>query len=321
MAVARTVGYSDYSSDGLMQATRKIYSTKTQIKFYATTCFGSICNTDYEGELKGKGDKVVIRVIPDSTVRDYLKDADLTYESLNSTAIEMTVDRAKYIATRIDRIDEKLTDINWMDKWAEDGAKQMQISIDRTILSTAYASCAANNTGATAGILSGGYSLGTSVAPLVPASAPSSAYGVTYSAATDPVNMILDCEAVLTEQNVPEDNDRWFVAPTWFINRIQKGDLRRADTNGPAGQDVMRNGKIGSIGQFQIYRNNNFTAVNGAYPIIFGHKSAITFVAALTETETLKHPTKFGTIMRSLMVYDFEVIQPKSLGVLWVKPS
>ena len=321
MSVPKVAGYTDFSSAGIMQATQKIYSKKTQIKFYATTCFGEICNTDYEGDLKGKGDKVVIRTIPDTTVHDYTKDSDLVYETLESAAIEMTVDRAKYIGTRIDRIDEKLTDINWMDKWAEDGAKKMQISVDRTILSTAYASCAAANTGATAGKLSAGYALGTSGSALVPSSLPSSAAGSTYSAATDPLNMIADAEAVLTEQDVPEDNDRWFVAPTWFINRIQKGDLRRADMNGPAGQDVLRNGKVGSLGQFNIFRNNNFTPVGGAYPIIFGHKSAITFVAALTETETLKHPTKFGTIMRSLMVYDFKVIKPEALGVLWVKPS
>ena len=233
----------------------------------------------------------------------------------------MTVDRAKYIGTRIDRIDEKLTDINWMDKWAEDGAKKMQISVDRTILSVAYASAAAANQGATAGALSGAYALGTSGSALVPASLPSSAAGSTYAAATDPLNMIMDAEAVLTEQNVPEDNDRWFVAPTWFINRIQKGDLRRNDANGSTNQDVLRNGKIGQIGQFNIYRSNNYTPVGGAYPIIFGHKAAITFVAELTETETLKHPTKFGTIMRSLMVYDFKVLKPEALGILWVKPA
>lgn len=321
MSVAKMAGYTDFSSAGVMQATQKIYSKKTLVKFYSTTCFGEICNTDYEGEIKNKGDKIVIRTIPDTTVRDYVKDADLVYESLESTAIEMTVDRAKYIGTRIDRIDEKLTDINWMDKWADDGSKKMQISVDRTILATAYASVAAANTGATAGALSGGYALGTSGSALVPASLPSSAAGSTYSAATDPLNMIMDAEAVLTEQNVPEDNDRFFVAPTWFINRLQKGDLRRNDFNGPAGQDVLRNGKVGQIGQFNIYRNNNFTPVNGAYPILFGHKCAITFVAALTETETLKHPTKFGTIMRSLMVYDFKVLKSEALGVLWVKPS
>ena len=49
MAVSRTTGYTDFSSSGLMQATQKIYSKKTLVKFYSTTCFGDICNTDYEG--------------------------------------------------------------------------------------------------------------------------------------------------------------------------------------------------------------------------------------------------------------------------------
>lgn len=311
MSIARSAGYMDFSSSGIMQATQKIYSNKTLVKFYATTVFGDICNTDYEGDLKGKGDKVVIRTIPDTTVRDYQKDADLVYETLESAAIEMTVDRAKYIGTRIDRIDEKLTDMNWMDKWADDGAKKMQISVDRTILNSAYTGAHALNAGLTAGKVSGAYSMGTQGSPIT----------VTMSgAATDAVNLILDAEAVLTEQDVPEDSDRWFVAPTWFVNKLQKGDLRRADSNGPAGQEVLRNGKLGTIGQFNIYRTNNYQAVGGAYPVLFGHKSAITFVAALTETETLKHPTKFGTIMRSLMVYDYKVLKTEALGVMWVKP-
>ena len=40
MAVPRTTGYIDYSSSGVMQATQKIYSKKTLVKFYATTVFG-----------------------------------------------------------------------------------------------------------------------------------------------------------------------------------------------------------------------------------------------------------------------------------------
>jgi len=316
MPVSRAPGYIDLSSDGVMKATQKIYSKKTQIKFYAEDVFGTITNRDYEGDLKSLGDEVIIRTIPDTTVRPYVKDADLVYETPESSAISMTVNKAQYIATRIDRIDEKLTDINWMDKWADDGNKQMKIAIDRSILNAVWVDSASKNKGATAGYISGGYNLGVQATPLVPTN--------TATDHTNPVQMILNAEAALSEYNVPEDEDRFMIAPTWFINRLQSGELRRADVSGPAAaQELLRRGHVGQIGYFNIYRNNNILpdATAGGYPIIFGHKSAICFAAALTETETLKHPTKFGTIMRSLMVYDWKTIKPESLGVLWVKPS
>ena len=37
-----------------------LWSAKMIQKFYATSVFGDIANTDYEGEIKGYGDKVVI---------------------------------------------------------------------------------------------------------------------------------------------------------------------------------------------------------------------------------------------------------------------
>lgn len=315
MSVNRAAGYIDLSSDGLMKATQKAYSKKTQIKFYAEDIFGTITNRDYEGDLKNIGDEVIIRTIPDTTVRDYVKDADLVYETPESSAISMTVNKAKYIGTRIDDIDDQLTDIKWMDKWTDDGTKQMKIGIDRSILNAVWVDAGTQNKGATAGYISGGYNLGTQATPLVPAG--------TATDDTNPVNMIINCESALSEYNVPEDEDRFLVAPTWFINRIQKGELRRADVSGPAAaQELLRRGHVGQIGYFNVYRNNNILpdATAGGYPIIFGHKSAICFAAALNKTETLRHPTKFGNIMRSLMVYDWKTIKPESLGVLWVKP-
>lgn len=314
MPISSAAGYTNFSSDGLMKATQKIYSKKTLVKFYANAIYNEIANTEYESEGK-QTDEVIIRVIPDSIVRPYVKDADLVYDSPESTAISLKLDKANYIATRIDKIDEKLTDINWISKWAEDGAEQMKIAVDREILNGLYAYAASGNTGATAGVLSAAFAMGTQAAPITV---------TTNSSATDAINLILDAEAVISEQNVPEDDQRFLVAPTWFINKLQKGDLRRADSMGaPANQDILRNGKIGKLGQFNVFRTNNIAkdSVASGYPIIFGHKSALTFCAQMRETETLPHPTKFGTIMRTMFAYGWKVIKPESLGIIWVKPA
>ena len=52
----------------------EIWSGKLIEKFYASTVLAAISNTDYEGEIKGHGDKVNIRTKPTITIHDYQSD-------------------------------------------------------------------------------------------------------------------------------------------------------------------------------------------------------------------------------------------------------
>ena len=49
MPVDRVAGYPNLGSEGAGRYTPEIYANKTLIKFYETTVFGDIANTDYEG--------------------------------------------------------------------------------------------------------------------------------------------------------------------------------------------------------------------------------------------------------------------------------
>jgi len=305
--VGRAPGQPDYSSAGAGRYTPQIYAQKTLIKFYLTTVFGEIANTDYEGEITKMGDKVIIRTVPDVTIRDYVRGQDLNYETPDGADVELDINRAKYFALKIDSIDKLQMDINMMDKWSEDGGKQMAIVIDRDLLSNIYLDADALNQGATAGADSASYNLGTAGVPLT----------VTKDTAID---VLMDAEAVLSEQNVPEDEERWIILPTWMCNLLQKSELRRADGAGSAtNQDTLRNGKLGKIGQFTVYRSNNVYKSGGNSYIPFGHKSAVTFASQLVETETLPHPTAFGQIMRSLNVYGYKVVKKPAIGVIVAK--
>jgi hypothetical protein len=294
--------------------TPEIYSQKCLIKFYLTTVFGDIANTSYEGEIKSQGDKVVIRTVPDITIRDYVKGQDLTYETPKSAEVELEIDKAKYYAVRIDKIDEVQNDIKMMDKWSDDSGKQMAIAIDNNVLSNFYSSANASNIGNTAGAISGNYKLGVTGTPI------NLHTGATSGQDINVVDALMYAESVLSEQNVPEDDQRWIVLPTWATMLLQTSDLRRADSTGAMGMDVLRNGKLGKIGQFTIYRSNQLpTLASGEFVIPFGHKSALTFASQLTDTEILPHPTSFGTIMRGLQVFGWKVIKAPALGYMVAK--
>jgi hypothetical protein len=308
--VGRAPGYPDYSSAGQGKYTPQIYSQKTLIKFYLTTVFGEIANTDYEGEISKRGDKVIIRTVPDVTIRDYVKGQDLVYETPDGADVELDINKAKYFALKIDSIDRLQNDINMMDKWSDDGGKQMAIAVDRDILSNIVLDAHASNQGATAGAVSAGYNLGTAGSPLT--------VSKDGASSTTPIlDLIMDAEAVLSEQNVPEDDERWIILPTWACNLLQKSELRRADSMGsPANQDVLRNGKLGKLGQFTIFRSNNLYVSGSNTYIPFGHKSAVTFASQIVEQELLPHPTAFGQILRALKVYGYKTVKSQSLGLI-----
>jgi len=332
--VGRAAGYPSFSSVSVSSMTPIIYAQKTLIKFYKKTFLSEITNTEYEGSIKAQGDKVIIRTTPDITIRDYELGQDLTYETPTSASIMLEVDKAKYYAFKIDKVDELQNSINQFEKWTSDAAEQLKIEIETKFLVDVFKTNVATNVssynrGAAAtglGGVSGNYLLGGSDATKGMSIANRGSASATL-ASVDPIDAIMAAESVLTEQNAPQDSQRWMVIPTWFAYTLQTSELRRADGGGyPANQGVLENGKLGRLGMFNLYVSNNLplhatsTAAGGTNPactiIPFGHKVALTFATQLTDTEMMPHPLNFGKIMRGLQVYGYKSVKPEAAGTL-----
>jgi len=67
MAYPRVAGQPNYSGVFIPE----IWSTKLVDKYYDGTVLSQISNTDYEGEIRNMGDKVIIRTLPTLDIRDY----------------------------------------------------------------------------------------------------------------------------------------------------------------------------------------------------------------------------------------------------------
>lgn len=308
MTVPIAPGGIDYTQSGAAKWIPYVFSKKTITKFYDASVIPAIANSDYAGEIKNMGDKVVIRTVPDVTVNDYTKDMVITYQNLNSAAVELNINKAKYFAFKLDKIDIKQIDIDMLDKSAQDASEQMKVKIDDGFLADIYTGASSLNKGATAGRKSADINLGATGTP------------ITISK-TNVLDYIVDCGVVLDEQNLPE-SDRWIVIPAWMSGMIKKSDLKDASLSGD-GTSILRNGRLGLIDRFTLFNTNLYTKVtdgaNSCYNIIFGHKSAICFAAQLTETEYFdKFETTFGSGMKGLNLYDYKAIKPESFGVLYV---
>ncbi|EGQ8030263.1 TPA: hypothetical protein ACX3EJ_001045 [Vibrio parahaemolyticus] len=289
----------DYSASSTSKFTPQIWSGKLLVKFYDATVLAAIANTDYEGEIKNKGDKVIIRTRASIKINDYVKGMTLDYEHPESPATELDIDQAKYFAFELKDVDRVQSDIALMSEWAEDGSEQMKIAIDTDVLGVIYTQVVPENAGATAGRISGDINLGTALAPL-------------EVDKTNILDVLVDFGTVLDEQNVPE-NGRWVILPASICGMIKKSDLKDASLAGD-GTSILRNGRLGMIDRFTIYSSNLLHVTAGSYDVVFGHKAGVTFASQITEMDKLKNPNDFGEFARSLQVYGFKVIKGEAVG-------
>lgn len=293
-------GNTDFASNSSSKLIPQIWSQKWLTKFYANSAYEEIANTDYEGDIKNKGDTVIIRTLPDITINDHEDGQDLVYEQPESPAVSLTIDQGHYAAFEMPDVAAYQSDMNAMDKWAEDASQQMKIKVDKNILGSIYASAGAMNAGATAGADTGAIDLGTSAAPLSVTSA-------------NIVDILVERFGVCLDETDTPDTERYVILPPALCARIKTSELKDASLTGD-GMSTLRTGKVGMIDRLNIYSSRHLNVTSGKYDVLFGHKSALSFAAQITKMETLRSEKKFADMMRSLFVYGFDVLKPTQLG-------
>ena len=296
-----------------------LWASKLNRKFYLTTVFGEITNTDFAGEISGLGDKVVINNIPDVSISDYTIGSGLTYAVPTPSTIELVIDRAKSFAFQVSDVVSHQSKPDMMETFTNDATMKMKIAVDKTMMygdSSAkpgiVSDIDAGNQGATAGAITGGYNLGTATAP------------VTLSAANI-LQTLTAMAGVLDEQNIPE-TDRWLVIDPLSRQVLMQSPLAQAQFMGDD-KSMVRNGKIGVIDRFTVYVSNQLPKAAAAQDywggaaagtakrrvLLAGHKSAVTFASQMTKMETVRNPNDFGDYVRGLNVFGWKTVLPKAL--------
>ena len=291
-----------------------LWSSKLNAKFYAATVFGEIANTNWEGDIKSMGDKVVINNIPTITINDYSAGTSLSYEVPTPNTLTLQIDKGKYFAFQVNDVLAMQAEPKLLDVFSNDASMQMKISIDSTVLKGTFQGGASANKGANAGRLSGSFNLGTDSTPV-------------SLSGTNILQTLTALSAVLDEQNVPE-TDRWLVIDPATRQTLMSSNLAQAQFMGDS-SSIVRNGKIGVIDRFTVYVSNQLPKGAAGQDwdggvsagtvkrraIIAGHKSAISFASQMTKMETVRNPSDFGDYVRGLNVFGYLVTKPESLAL------
>lgn len=294
----------------------EIWSSKLIEKFYDSTVLAAISNTNYEGEIKKHGDKVIMRTMPSIAIRKYSANQELLVDRPSAPTQELVIDQGNYFNLHLDDVLKQQMDVDLMNLWSTEASEQFKIEVDREILTYLVNKAAAANRGATAGRVSANINLGAAGAP------------VTLSR-TNIIDYIILMGQVLDEQNIPETG-RFLVLPAWACSLLKRSDLRDASLTGDS-VSVARNGKLGMIDRFTIYSSNLLRTSTtdgvtgndtdaGTY-IIAGHKNGLTFASQFTEMEVIRSERTFGNLMRGLQVYGRGITDPTALVELYAKPA
>lgn len=290
----------------------QIWSGKLNVKFYATTVFGEIANTNYEGDIKNLGDTVIINNIPSITINTYTVGQTLNYQVPAPNKIQLNISQALYFGVNVSDVIAYQSQPKLMDMFTGDAGKQMAIAVDTLILATSANTADATNSGVTAGAKSGAFNMGSAAAP------------ITLTAANI-IGMITNMASCLDENNVP-DTDRWLIITPYFRNLLMNSPLQQAYLTGDS-ESVLRNGKIGRIDRFTVYVSNLLPVAAAGYDyagnvvggavarkcMLAGHTTAITFASQITKVESMPNPQDFGQLVRGLNIFGFSTIKPVSL--------
>jgi hypothetical protein len=263
----------------------EVFSKLLQAKFYSKSILPEISNTDYEGEISGQGDKVVIRTVPAVTINDYA--GTITTQELTTAKVEMLVDKAKYYSFKVDDVLAAQADINMLEAASTDASEGMRIAVKTDVLSSAV-------TGAT--------TIGAQ----------------TTITSSNILENVLVLSKTLDELNIPEEG-RFIVLSPEFISMLKQSELRQAYLTGDA-TSPLRNGLVGMVDRFKVFQSNMvYTAASGADSgythVLAGHPKALSFASQFTNTETVRMESTFGDQVRGLKVYGSKVVTPDALCV------
>jgi hypothetical protein len=305
-----------------------LWSGKLLAKFYQNTMMSELFNTDYEGELKNQGDTIRIRMAPSISISDYVAGMNLNYEVPTPIFQDMQVNKGKYFGVQVNDVLAYQSDMNLMNMFTEDAAKQLKIAIENEVFFNNFVTegPAAQNEGATAGAISAAYNLGTDVTP------------INQATPDNVLHAILRMSTVLDEQNVPEDG-RWLVLTPYDRHLLMQSNLAQAYFTGDD-SSVIRTGKIGMIDRFSVYVSNllprggvgralvaglddpaNGGVVSNAKArriMVAGTKHAGSFAMTVSKTEPLRNQSDFGDIVRGLAVYGRKIVKSEALVVAQV---
>jgi len=305
-------GYPNYSNTFLIPP---IQSDRMLERFYTESIFARITSRDALNEITGPGVTAYFLREPRLTLRPFVKDGLMVYDTFEADTESFTLGTAKYFGIKIADHD-KMAMKNWpryLSIMTESTARSFKLQLDCEILAQIIADADCHNRGSQAGVVTHSYDLGTPGDPLL----------VTTENVGD---FLADLEAVLDEQSLPTAG-RFVVLPPKVKNVLLKSDFKQAcflTCNSGTSPMVEGEPPMRLFGFDLIFSNcvpsvMDATTNTRAYYVIAGLPMATAFASWADMTSEMRDKDNpFETYISTVMSYGFAVLYPQALACAYI---
>ncbi|MBR6783986.1 MAG: hypothetical protein IKM32_04760 [Clostridia bacterium] len=236
----------------------------------------TICNTDFAGDIKNRGDSVTFIGLNDPTVYDYT--GSITYEDIDDSALQLLIDQDKAFSFKVKDIDALRSSIGLEDSQTKRASYMLKNEVDGYVFAL-YGEA-----------------------------------GNTLSAVTaTPENVlqtVAEMKQKLEEANVP-DGRTWIVVPPFIKTKLMLAGVKFQINNGVNGTGAVAfTDELGC----DIFVSNQLAKSGSNTMMLAGSYSAIAYAEQVLETQVLDRlENSFDKAVRGRLVFGAKVIKPKEL--------
>lgn len=250
----------------------------------AKLVFPSLCNRDYEGDIREAGDTVHITGYNDVTVHEYVRGKAITVDDVtDKEAAVLKIDKSDYFAFKVNDLDKTQAKADLTGKFTNSAAYNMMKNVE------------------------------TYISNLMDTAVSTPAKTVAVGTPADAYLAVVEAGRKLDVQNVP-DEGRWLVvSPDFYALLLQ--DSRFIEGT-EAGHNTLLNGVVGQVRGFTVVKSNNVprkSASPDTQSILAGTNAAVTFAQQISKVEAMRMQTDFADMVRGLDLYGAKVIRPECL--------
>lgn len=262
----------------------EVWSASILEALRAKLVFPSLCNRDYEGDIREAGDTVHITGYDDVTVKKYTRGTNITVDAVtDANKGTLTIDQSDYFAFKVNDLDKVQAKDDLTGNFTNSAAYNMALNVEKYI----------------SGLMD---KAATAPAKTISVTTPSDAYLA-----------VVEARKQLDKQNVPTEG-RWIVvSPDFYALLLQ--DSRFIEGT-EAGHTTLLNGVVGSVSGFTVVESNNVPTVSGKpskQSIIAGTNAATTFAQQVNKVEAMRMQDDFADMVRGLDLYGGLVVRPECL--------
>lgn len=308
-SITRAQGYPSFKQHGFI---KDVYSPLIDKNLYARTYLPRTTSSKYIGQIKRKGDKVIITRQPKITTEPYVAGKPYDITTNLEDPIEMYVNRGRRWKQYYDENDANRTHVVGLnaatiDAAAEAIARDVEVEYFGEFPSF-VPKC---NTGNSAGCTSGSYQLGSLDHPIL----------------LDPQNVldyVMQFLHVLNETNVTNESGVVSILVPDIVAYYIRCAQGVRDAHRIGGKSSLKTRYLQPLdGLGDVYVSNLLPKLdNGAFPIICNVKEAMNAVIAARKTCVKDDLDLYdGTLLRGYAIYDWGVAREEGLAIGYIKPN